>query len=310
MNEAIGGYFELELRQGEHYHTSALNLSTARNCFEYILRARGYRHIYIPYYTCDVLLEPLEKLSLNYTFYHIDKTLDPVSLPKLGQDEAFLYTNYYGLKQATVERLASQYGSRLIVDNAQAFFAERLIGIDTFYSARKFFGVPDGAYLYTDCMLQDEIKRDYSYDRMMHLLKRVDMSAEDGYLDFQRSEQQLCNQPIRLMSALTHRILSSIDYESAKKKRRACFRAMERVLGTPGCSLTIDENAVPMVFPYWSEDPTLRKRLIEHRIYVATYWPNVMKWTNGNAYENELVDKLIPLPLVDKVSVNQINELI
>ena len=50
--EAIGGYFELELRKGKHYHENALRLNSARNAFEYILRVRNYKKIYIPYYTC------------------------------------------------------------------------------------------------------------------------------------------------------------------------------------------------------------------------------------------------------------------
>lgn len=39
----IGGYFELELHKGGHYHPDALHLNTGRNCFEYILRAKGYK---------------------------------------------------------------------------------------------------------------------------------------------------------------------------------------------------------------------------------------------------------------------------
>ena len=55
--------------------------------------------------------------------------------------EAFLYTNYFGLKQGCVKLLEKKYGDHLIVDNAQAFFAKPIKGIDTFYSARKFFGL-------------------------------------------------------------------------------------------------------------------------------------------------------------------------
>ena len=51
----IGGYFELELHKGGHYHPDALHLNTGRNCFEYILRAKGYKKVYIPYYTCCLL---------------------------------------------------------------------------------------------------------------------------------------------------------------------------------------------------------------------------------------------------------------
>ena len=43
---AIGGYFQLECQQGEHFHKDALRLNTAHNCFEYILRARKYTKVY------------------------------------------------------------------------------------------------------------------------------------------------------------------------------------------------------------------------------------------------------------------------
>ena len=108
MTDAIGGYFELELRKGEHYHKNALRLNTARNCFEYILRARKYTKVYIPYYTCDVMLEPLKKCNVDYVFYHINEQLDPIETYQLQLHEAFLYANYYGLKQRCVERLAEQ----------------------------------------------------------------------------------------------------------------------------------------------------------------------------------------------------------
>ena len=124
--KAIGGYFELELPKGEHYHKKAIRLNTARNCFEYVLRARGYAKVYIPYYTCEVMLEPIIKLGLDYEFYHINDQLELQNLPKLSENEAILYTNYFGLKQNCVKRLAAEYGIQLIVDNAQAFYAEPL----------------------------------------------------------------------------------------------------------------------------------------------------------------------------------------
>ena len=99
MIDAIGGYFGLELRKGAHYHRDAIRLNTGRNCFEYILRARDYKHVWIPYYTCEVMLEPLNKLHIPYSFYRINEQLEPHTLPELKADDAFLYTNYFGLKQ-------------------------------------------------------------------------------------------------------------------------------------------------------------------------------------------------------------------
>ena len=297
MTDAIGGYFELELRKGEHYHKDALRLNTARNCFEYILRARKYTKVYIPYYTCEVMLEPLKKCKVDYVFYHINEQLEPIEETyQLQPTEAFLYTNYYGLKQRCVERLAEQYGKQLIVDNAQAFFAEPLEGIDTFYSARKFFGVADGAYLYTDAQLDMELEQDQSYQRMSHLLMRADIGAEAGYSEFRKNDDSLINNPMRLMSNLTEKILCSIDYESAKQLRRSNYMQLDEQLSVKnGIHLTLDEDAVPMVYPYLTNDDNLRQRLIANRIYVATYWPNV----EGNLknYEARLKENLIPLPI-------------
>ena len=162
----IGGYFSLELSRGESYHQGAIDLNTGRNCLEYILKCRGYRKVYIPYYTCDVVLEPFKKLGVPYEYYHVNIHLEIRDEVVLKEGEALLYTNYYGLKQRYTEKLAQHYGNRLIVDNTQAFYANSIKGIDTFYTCRKFFGVTDGAILYTDKILTEEYSVDESYSRM------------------------------------------------------------------------------------------------------------------------------------------------
>ena len=302
MSDAIGGYFGLELRKGEHYHKDALRLNSARNCFEYVLLVRKYTKVYIPYFTCEVLLEPLHKLGIEYVFYHINEQLEPIEKVKLSSSEAFLYTNYFGLQQSCVERLAKLYGSQLIVDNAQAFFAPRLDGIDTFYSPRKFFGVADGGYLYIDKILDVEFEQDYSYDRMSHLLKRIDLSAEEGYIDFRRNDDSLINQPIKRMSKLTETILCSIDYDEAKIRRVSIYNDLHKILHQQNLfqfELTADD--VPMVYPYFIEGGEQKKKeLIKNRIYVATYWLNVLEWCEDRCLvENCLTRNVVYLPIND-----------
>ena len=58
--KAIGGYFELELASGKEYHPKAIRLNSGRNAFEFILSNNTYKRIFLPYYTCDVLLQPLQ----------------------------------------------------------------------------------------------------------------------------------------------------------------------------------------------------------------------------------------------------------
>lgn len=309
--KAIGGYFSLETRVGEHYHKDAIRLNTARNCFEYVLRARGYAKVYIPYYTCEVMLEPIQKLELDYEFYHINEQLEPKSLPKLGENEAFLYTNYFGLKQGCVRRLASEFGSRLIVDNAQAFYAEPLGGIDTFYSARKFFGLSDGAYLYTDKPLRQEFVQDCSFDRMSHLLKRVDLGAEAGYQDFKKNDDALIAQDIKRMSNLTEALLYGIDYESAKEKRIKNYNTLSEALRAKNqFHLNLRADDVPMVYPYLTDDVTLKKRLITAKIFVATYWPNVFDWCKPQGLEYELAEKVAFIPVDQRYGIEDMQRII
>lgn len=305
--DAIGGYHELELRKGEHYHKTALRLNTARNCFEYVLRVRKYTKVYVPYYTCEVMLEPLHKCNVDYEFYYINQQLEPDRDFNLQPTEAFLYTNYYGLKQRCVERLAQQYGKQLIVDNAQAFFAQPLVGIDTFYSARKFFGVADGAYLYIDKLLDAELEQDQSYDRMSHLLKRADIGAEAGYADFRQNDDSLIGQPIKRMSNLTEKILCSIDYESIKELRRANYHYLHQQLkDTNKLHLSLNDEAIPMFYPYLTQDKSLRKRLIDNRIFVPTFWPNIEEWFENDSYELQLMQLLLPLPISQYNRIDEI----
>lgn len=298
MRDAIGGYFELELRKGEHYHKNALRLNTARNCFEYVLRSKNCSKVYIPYYTCDVMLELINKLGIDYEFYHINEYLEPVKLPELKEGESFLYTNYFGLKQECVKRLASEYGKQLIVDNAQAFYAEPIKGVDTFYSARKYFGVPDGAYLYTTSLLMLDFEQDYSCERMSHLLKRIDLSAETGYQDFRNNEGTLRHQDIKKMSKLTETILMGIDYEDVRNRRRENYSWLDTALGsTNRIHFDITEECAPMVYPYMTDNSSLKQKLIENKIFVATYWPNVFEWCEQDDWEYDLADHIVFIPI-------------
>lgn len=310
--ECIGGYFGLELLPcGEHFHKEALRLHTARMGFEYILLARQYKKVYLPYYTCEVVLEPLQKLNVEYEFYPINPSFEPVNIIELQSNEAFLYTNYFGLKQQCVERLAQHYGKYLIVDNSQAFFAPALPGIDTFYSPRKFFGIPDGCYLYCDKQLDIEFTQAVSYDKMNHLLKRLDIGAEAGYEDFKVNDMAFCHLPIMRMSALTEQMLRTIQYQSVMKIRQSNFRFLDNALRKSNqLEMRCEDDAVPMVYPFLTEDKNLKQRLIENKIFVATYWPNVLSWCEKSSWEYRLAQQGCFLPIDQRYGDEEMNVIV
>lgn len=301
----------MELLHYKEYHKNAIRLNIGRNCLEYILQARGYSKVYIPYYTCDVILEPFKKLGIPYEYYHINIHLEIQDEIVLKAGEALLYTNYYGLKQRYTERLAKQYGKRLIVDNTQAFYAKPIAGIDTFYTCRKFFGVPDGAYLYTDRLLDIELEQDLSYGRIDSLTKRIDLSPEAGYQDFRDTSKALVGQPIKRMSKLTHRMMQGIDYETVAKQRRANYQTLHEALGKENnLVLPLEDDAVPMVYPYLVPVKGLREKLIENKIFVARYWPSVLECTKPDDIDYLLAYQMQPLPIDQRYSEKEMNRII
>ena len=303
----IGGYFGLELNQGKAYHKKAIELNTARNAFEYILKTKDCSKVYLPYYTCEVMLEPLNKLKVSYEFYQIDKNFYPIFNKEINEKEAFVYTNYWGINQHIVKILKNRFGNNLILDNSQAFYAKPLKNIDSFYSARKFFGVADGAYLYCQKKLNEEIMQDESYARMNHLLKRIDLSAQKGYSDFKTNDDSLINQPIKLMSKLTKAILESIDYDKVAEIRRNNFVFIhEKLKDLNELKFELDNESVPMVYPFLIKREGLKQKLIDKQIFVATYWPMVKEKAPRNSFEMYLYEYLLPLPIDQRYISNDI----
>ncbi|QIL41819.1 hypothetical protein G7074_22660 [Pedobacter sp. HDW13] len=308
--KTIGGYIGLQLSKGSVYHPGLIALNTGRNAFEYILKVRNYTMVYLPYYTCEVLLEPLHKLNIAYKFYHLDENLDPIIDFDIPTYSCLLYTNYYGLKTETVRRLTKEI-SNLIIDNAQAFFCKPIANADTFYSCRKFFGVPDGAYLNIATQINLNLNQDQSIDRFSHLIKSIDINIEEGYGDYIENNKGLCNNDIKTMSALTTNMLSGIDYEACAAIRRENFAFLAEHLADKNLlSLKLSASDVPMVYPFLNDNTTIKQTLIKQKIFVATYWPNVYDWASADSFEYFLAQNLIALPIDHRYGLDDMRILV
>lgn len=290
----IGGYFELELPVYPELHANAIALNSGRFCLEYILRCRHYKKVYVPYFTCDSAIEPIKKLGIPYEFYHIDKEYRIIGEIRLNDGEALMYTNYWGLQDAYCQQLATSYCRQLILDYTQAFYSKPITGIDTFYSCRKYFGVPDGGYLYTDAQADFEIAQDESYTRMSSLVKRIDISPEAGFQDFHNISSTFHEMPIRKMSNFTKRMMGGIDYERAARRRIDNYNTLWQQLG----GKILNYGEIPMIYPYTSEaGQKLRQNLIANKVFVAKYWPNVDEWAGENSLETWMANHILPLPI-------------
>lgn len=293
----IGGYFQLELKAGNQVHPGATALNSGRSCLAYILKTQKPVKVYLPYYSCDALLEPLEELKIKHEFYSINKRLEIDSLPDVNVNELFIYINYFGIKDSYCNQLASEWGARLILDYSQAFFSNPPSGSHVFYSPRKFFGLPDGGILYTSQTLDQSLPAGVSWRRASHLLKRVDLGAEKAYSDFKKNEASLRGEPITAMSPLTEQLLANINFLEVKNRRWDNFNFLHKELALTN-QLPIPKSvACPMVYPYITQKPGLRQKLVDNKIFVATYWPNVFEWCRADYVEYQLAKNIIPLPI-------------
>ncbi len=294
----IGGYFKLELSQKKEYHQSQMKLNSARNAFKYILKAQNISKVYLPRFICDSVIEPLKALKVNFEFYTIDENFEISHNIELKDTERLYCVNYFGLKHKYICTLITTYGDQLIVDNAQAFFESPIPNIDTLYSSRKFFGVSDGSYLYTNSILEENLNQDVSTDRISHLIGGIDQTTAAYYSDYISFENSLTNQPIRTMSKFTETVLRSIDYNNIKLLRERNFLFLHSFLSKYNL-LDIDIKMInaPMVYPFLWKDPLLRDELIKNKVYVATYWPEVLKRVSKESLEASFVHKILPLPI-------------
>jgi hypothetical protein len=310
-NKEIGGYFELESNLSGEFHPDAIKLNSGRHCLRYILQVQQPSKVFIPYYCCDSVLEQLRDKGIEYECYHIDDRLEINEFPILKQGQRLVYVNYFGLKTDYAERLYRKYGSNIILDYTQAFFCRPIKDIDTFYSPRKFFGVPDGGYLYTKRINTASLERDTSLTRFAHLVGRLDQSATAFYKDFGKASATLSSEPVKQMSKVSQHILNGIDYSRARLVRERNFYYLHAQLKETNL-LSLDLNTVsgPMIYPYLTDDPDLRQRLITSKIYVATYWPELKGRVKKNSEENKLVEYLLPLPIDQRYDLEDMQRIV
>lgn len=299
----IGGYFSLELPDfGSFPNEDGILLNSGRSALEFICNSlEDIKCLWLPYFTCNSVLQPLENAGIDYKFYHINHCFEISEDISLDSGEYILTTNYYGLKDYYIQSLVTLYGKHLIVDNAQAYYATRIPNIPTIYSPRKFVGIPDGGIA---CGVNKNAEfangHTVSYNRCSHLLKRIDLGAGEGYSDFKQNDYELGGAGMKSMSRLTYRLLRGIDHSSVTVRRKLNFMTLHNALaGTNQIQLDLSAPvACPLIYPYYiPHGKRLRKKLIDNQIFCATYWPNVFDWCDPSYTEWQLAENVVCLPV-------------
>jgi hypothetical protein len=295
----IGGFFELELSEGRGpWHPDAIALSTGRAALRAIVDETRLDRVWVPFYACDALLAPMREAGVPVELYAVDERLRPRDLPPPAERDLIVVINYFGLQSSLMKQLARRYGSNCVVDNAQAFF-ERPYGDHwAFCSARKFFGVPDGAYLYAPRPLDLEPPPNPKSD-IRHLVNRLAGRQQTAYRQMQRFERQVdCR--IRGISPLSARLLSAVDYKAVRRRRRENYLSLHAQLAAHNrFEAELPADATPFAYPLLLPEPVEREAVARQGLFVPTLWQDVIRRRSpsGFQFERDFAERLLPLPV-------------
>ncbi len=300
----IGGYLEFENLGGREYHPGCLKLNLGRCAITWYLNKAGCRRLYLPWFICASVTNAVEEAGIQITRYRIksDFRPDPADLPDVLDSDTWLFIdNAYGqITNAELADFRNRY-ERVLADNTHAFFQKPAEGVATVYSVRKFLGVTDGAYLYPDREIEEPEKQDFSHDRFSHILGRYETDAGTFY------KQMLTNahgyegaSPAR-MSRLTENILGGLDYGKIAASRMTNYLTLSSLLSEYNELDRTGNLRVPDIGPFVypmlvKNGPDLRKKLASRKIFVPTYWSDLITDAPEGSIEQRYAADILALP--------------
>lgn len=313
MYKEIGGFFELELNKKINNFDNYILLNSASNSIRCIIRAFGIKKIHIPYYTCPIVFDTIQQEGCEIEKYHINDNFLPTR--SFDKNDYILYTNYFGVCSKNVEVLSKKYNN-LIIDNAQAFFSPIFNVLAQFNSARKFFGVADGSFLYIKSekyknkilKLLKNTGNDTVYERALYLLKRLDTTASNAYNDFIKSDNHLQQSDIYKISKLSKSILETIDFKQVRQKRINNFNHLHNNLkDLNNLKINLQKDDIPMTYPLLIYNNEIKEILIKNKIYIPTYWKDLN--LNNLDYEYILTNYLLAIPLDQRYEIEDMDRI-
>lgn len=317
----IGSFIELQLPRGCEYYLGnkygdmdIVRLNSGRCAIYHACKALDCNTVWLPHYQCGTVRSYLAKKGISVKYYHINSCFDPIDIEQ-QDNECVVIVNYFGIMSfARMSALAARY-KNVIVDNSQAFFAKPVEGCMNVYSARKFVGVPDGAYVIGNRANTgvEVYEKGFSSDTALFLLSRIEYGCEGKTYSLRtENENRIDEEDICKMSKLTHSILDGTDYDSVISKRKDNFRDVKLVLddiNKLNTDIYFANDCVPMVYPLVVEDEKLLSFLLEKKHFQGRWWRYILNEVPETCFEHYLSKYMVPVTIDQRYGKTELNEL-
>jgi len=308
----LGGFLPLELPEPAHENRLPLPaggslINTGRNALLFIAQALDAQRVHLPVLGCDSLAVPLRRAGIAVDWYRCGRDLLPFELPRARPGELVVVTDMFGLVREHVECIADSHPG-VVLDLTHSVLDAVETSAPWFASYRKTAGLADGALAVVHGIQNCELERDTSTDRYLPRLERIDRSPEAALESMRNVEAGLDAVPLRAMSCLTERLLSSIDRDDVARRRIRNAGLYDDLLTPLGLRSSGRSPGTPFSWPLLGGEPGLARRLHELGVYVPVLWPDVAQRVGPRSDEAWVVDHLVHLPVDQHLTILDIGE--
>lgn len=299
MVKNIGGFFEEETigRYSGLFHSpGAIKLVNGRSALLFLLAAINPKKIKLPFYSCDSLLQPIKQLKIPYEYYAIDENFLPQK-NNIEKDDFIIFINFFGIQEKILLGWAQEFGvANFVMDNTQSFFSKS-DNYFAFNSARKFFGLTDGAYLFAKDINSCAVLADIEFNNdFLNLRKNGDLAR--GYEFYKKNE---IGQPCGFykMSIASENILNGINYHYVMQKRSMNYDMLSSKLSSFNRLNYLSRiDNIPFAYPFHPIKSIDKTLLYNAGIFPPTLWQEVLERPGQKfEWERKLAAELIPLPI-------------
>lgn len=315
LKASYGGFLPLELNPGiewfDQYKQNCRSFNSVKAGLDCLIRKMGIRELSVPYYYCPSTTQAIRNAGVHVHFYHINNQFMPE--PSVWEDgRPILLVNYFGILEKQIDKqIQSHKDNIIILDNAHAFFAQPHFAgnLYTLYSAKKFFGVPDGAYLVGKNVKPHEEKPEYAADYLHYSAVTFEQGTNVAYRE-KKAVDNMLSSHYAGMSILAHGLLQNVDYQRVRNRRTENFYWLWQYLQKVN-ELEFWETTPAYIFPLLCKNGRqVKKKLIEKSVFVPTLWSGENLLNHGNEFEIHMSCDAVFLPIDQRYSKEDMQYLV
>lgn len=295
--------------------------SSGRGALRSLLRHIDGKRALLPENICQSVIHAFELEGYEVSFYCISSrnTIDIVSLkPMLMETDVFLLMQYFGFLQnpsiGKEIQIACEKNSVVIIeDTTHSIFSSPItVGHYAIASLRKWFGLPDGAVVYSSDRavsdLNSSIGSTFTQMRLVGMLQKdlfLTGVSEDSKLHrflLENAENYLDeNSAIEGISEVSSSILSQLDVKAMVRKRRDNYRLLYSLLKDQQITIATPPLAAsicPLFLVVESNQrDALRHFLSEKSILCPVHWPIEDSRLLGRKDLLNQVERVLSIPI-------------